>query len=78
MEQLRFPSATDYCTQAYAAETIGVSLRTVSRLIQDGTLQAFRPLKGARESGRRHTLLATQAVRDYAHAYKLIKAGADA
>jgi excisionase family DNA binding protein len=76
MEQMRFPSATDYCTQAYAAEQIGVSLRTVARLIKDGDLKAFRPLKGSKESGRRHTLLDTAAVREYARAYKLVKADA--
>jgi excisionase family DNA binding protein len=73
MEQLRFPSAGDYCTQAWAAEQIGVSLRTVARLIKDGKLKAFRPLKGSKESGRRHTLMDTEQVRAYAVAHKMVK-----
>ena len=66
MEQTAIAVGTDLCTQSWAAEHIGVSLRTVQRLVAENVLQGVRPRIGSRETGRRHNLLWTDEVREYA------------
>lgn len=43
---------TEYCTIAYAAERLGLSVRQVGRYVLDGTLTGITPLTGSRESQR--------------------------
>lgn len=73
MEQTALPVAGDWCTMAYAADTIGVSLREVGRLIGDGRLRGQRPRTGRKESGRHKTILSTVQVHEYARAFKLTR-----
>lgn len=77
-QQMMLANPNDWCTAAYAAEKIGVSLRTVYRLIKEGRLRAYVPRKGSRETGRRHTLLALEEVTTFATAHKLVNGGGDA
>ncbi len=72
MKQMTFADPGDWCTLAYAAETIGVSLRTVARAIADGKLSARRPRVGSRETNRRHVMLYVSEVEEFAAAYKRV------
>lgn len=73
VNQVAIPVASDWCTMAYAAEKIGVSLREVGRLVKDGRLTAQRPRVGSKESARTKTILQLDQVRAYAVAYKMTK-----
>lgn len=75
--QLAMPTGYDMCTMSWAAERIGVSRRTVGRLVADGTLASVRPRAGSRESSRNWNMLWTSQVQEYAAAYKLTKGRAD-
>jgi excisionase family DNA binding protein len=71
--QLAFADPADWCTIAYAADRIGVSERTVRRMIAERKLNGRRPRVGPRESGARHMLLYVSEVAEVAEAYKLLK-----
>lgn len=62
------------CTLAWAAEHIGVSQRTVRRLLEAGTLRLVPLLVGRSESGRRNTALYADEVREYAKVHKVATA----
>lgn len=70
--QSAIPVPADFCTLAWAAEHLDLSLRSVQRLVKAGKLHGFRPLVGSRESGRRHNMLMTEQVRSYRAARDLL------
>jgi hypothetical protein len=77
--QMMIPDAQDFCTVAYAAEKIGMSMRQVRRLcLPGGPIRAVRPRTGSRESGRYRSLLLVQDVDAYAAAHRLTNQRADA
>lgn len=73
--QLGFGSPADFCTVAWAAEKIGISMRGVTRLFASagGPLAVVRPRVGSRESGRAHQMLYVAQVEEYATAYRLVR-----
>jgi hypothetical protein len=72
--QMAMPDPADFCTVAYAAETIGCSQRYVRELIKPGgPLNFVSPRKGSRETGRWLKMLFVTEVQEYARAYKLTK-----
>lgn len=66
------PNPADFCTVAWAAEQLDLSQRHVRRLAKEGKLQLLKPLTGSREEGRRHNVLLTAQVREFARARKVI------
>lgn len=44
--QLALPNPEDWCTVGWAADKIGVSKRTVQRLMEAGALNTFYPRRG--------------------------------
>lgn len=72
MDQLTLPVGEDYCTIAWAAEYLGVSLRTVTRAVAGGALTAVTPRTGARESKRHKRMLLTEQVREYRRALEVV------
>lgn len=70
--QLSFAAAADWGTIAWAAETIGVSQRTVRRLIDAGTITGQNARKGSRETGRRHTIVSVDEVLRYRDAKRIV------
>jgi hypothetical protein len=75
--QTALASPKDWCTLAYAAEVLGVSLRQVGRYVADGVLQGYRPRVGARESSRSHLILHVEEVIRLRDARRLIKGAHD-
>lgn len=71
------PDSQEWCTIAYTAERLAVSLRTVTRMIADGRLRATKPRIGSRESARHKTLIALSDVNEYARALAIVRAQAD-
>lgn len=74
VHQLAFANSRDFCTIHYAAERIGVSHRTVRRLVADGTLKRMQPLLGQRETEYQHVILLVSEVEEYAAARKRVMA----
>lgn len=73
-QQMALPNPRDFCTAAYAAEKIGVSIRQVYRWCKPGgPLISAQPRVGSRETGRRHSLLLVAQVEEFALAYKLTR-----
>ena len=70
--QDRLPYAADFCTTAWAAEHLGVSMRSVGRYVAAGLLADFTPLVGSRESKRKHRILSTVQVRSFRDARELV------
>jgi hypothetical protein len=76
--QMKLPDASDFCTVAYAAEKIGMSMRQVRRLCAPGgPIRAVRPRTGSRESGRYRSLLLVDVGDQYAAAHRLVNTRAD-
>lgn len=71
--QLVFPSSKDFCTVAWAAELLGMSIRSVLRLVADGKLSSFSPLVGSHESGRHKRMLSADQVREYKRALSVVR-----
>lgn len=77
--QMQLPDASDFCTVAYAAEKIGISMRQVRRLcMPGGQLRAVRPRTGSRESGRYRSLILVADVEAFAAAHRLVNNRTDA
>lgn len=72
---MRLPLSSDYCTIAWAAEHLGWSMRSVTRAVADGRLDAVTPLCGKRESKRHKSMLKTDQVREYRRALMVITGG---
>lgn len=73
MEQLSFASPHEFCTVAYAAERLEVSLRTVVRMVGNKQLTACNPRVGSRESKRHKMMLYTAEVFEVMEARKRLK-----
>lgn len=73
MEQLTVPDAHDWCTVAYAAERLDVSMRTVIRMVGAGQLTACHPRVGSRESHRHKMMLYTPEVFEVMEARKRLR-----
>jgi hypothetical protein len=71
--QTALASPSDWCTMAYAAELLGVSLRQVGRYVADGVLQGYRPRVGTRESTRHKMILHVDEVRRLRDAREVVK-----
>jgi hypothetical protein len=52
MEQLKIKTAADFGTYAWAAETLGLSVRQIGRYVKVGILHGAQPMCGAGESAR--------------------------
>lgn len=50
-------NAAEFCTIAWAAERLGLSVRQVGRYVVDGTLSGVTPLTGSRESKRHKRMI---------------------
>jgi len=66
------PVGEDYCTAAWAAEHMGVSVRTVLRAVRDGKLAAVTPRCGQKETKRHKRMLLTVQVQEYGRARALV------
>jgi excisionase family DNA binding protein len=74
MEELTIPTVgDDYCTYGWAAEHLGVSTRTISRLVKAGKLRRLKARGGQRESGNGHGYLYTAEVKAYRLALRLVR-----
>lgn len=73
--QLAFPSSKDFCTLAWAAELLGMSHRSVAKLVADGRLKDHTPLVGSRESKRHKRMLSADEVREYKRALQVVNGG---
>lgn len=73
MKQTYMALGTDFCTVAWAAEFLQVSIRTVGRLIRDGKLDTVTPLSGSRESKRHKSMLYATQVRAYREALEVVR-----
>ncbi len=71
--QMTFPLSNDWCTVAWAAEYLDVSLRTVGRLVASGTLDSVTPLVAAGESRRHKRMLKADQVRAYKRALSVVR-----
>lgn len=72
MEQMTLPVGEDYCTYGWAAEHLGVSVRTVSRLVANKRLQRVKARTGPREAGNHHGYLFTAQVKSYRLALRMV------
>lgn len=72
-QQIAIADPGDWCTYAYAAEQLGVSLRTIARMVSDGRLAGFRPLLGKHESPRHKTILYVPQLREYQRALQVVR-----
>jgi cobalamin biosynthesis protein CobD/CbiB len=73
---MRNQSPAEWCTQAAAAELLGVSLRQVGRYVADGTLTGQHPICGSRESKRHKVIISLDEVRTLAAARRVVKGDA--
>jgi hypothetical protein len=75
--QTAIASPQDWCTAAYAAELLDVSLRQIWRYTQEGKLHAYRPRVGSRESARHKVMLSVDEVLAFRDARAIVKGMAD-
>lgn len=63
-----------YCTYAWAAERLGVSLSQVGRYVNEGKLgPVHTPLVGSRESARHKRQLEREIVETFANARNIVQ-----
>lgn len=62
MEQLKIQTPSDWGSYAWAAEQLNMSVRQVGRYVQAGTLTAYTPRIGARESKRHKRMVSVEDV----------------
>jgi hypothetical protein len=75
--QTAIASAQDWCTIAYAAEVLGVSMRTITRYLAAGTLHGHKPRVGSRESSRHKAILSVDEVLALRDALAIVKGEAN-
>jgi len=73
VQQMTMADPRDWCTYAFAAEQLNVSMRTVARMIAEGKLTAYRPLTGSRESPRHKTLIYVPQLMEYKQALQRVR-----
>lgn len=73
--KLPMPNPADWMTQRAAAELLGVSTRTVTRMVVDGKLSLYWPKGGQGE--KRPALFWWPEVQAYATARRITKEGVD-
>lgn len=73
VHQIAVADPGDWCTYAYAAEQLHVSMRTIGRMVADGRLSGFRPLIGSHESPRHKTILYVPQLREYQRALEVVR-----
>jgi predicted site-specific integrase-resolvase len=71
--QTAIASAQDWCTIAYAAELLGVSMRQITRYLAEGKLHGHRPRVGSRESARHKAILNVDEVLAFRDARAIVK-----
>lgn len=69
------PETFEWCTYAWAAEFLGVSLSQVARYVTGGQLEAVTPLVGSRESARHKKMLHRAQVLRLRDARKVVGRG---
>lgn len=67
------PVGDDYCTYGWAAEQLGVSTRTISRLVRAGKLKRLKARGASREAGANHGYLYTAEVKAYKIALRMVR-----
>jgi hypothetical protein len=62
MEQMKIHTPSDWGSFAWAAEQLDVSVRQIARYVQAGTLTAYTPRIGARETKRHKRMVSVDDV----------------
>jgi excisionase family DNA binding protein len=73
VQQMHLADSAEWCTVTYAAQMLGLSVRTVTRLIASERLPAYLPMLGTGEDDRHKTMLRVADVRRYRSALDVIR-----